>query len=138
MKHFVIRYKSALVAILAVVLLYGIFYIVGIGCPIKYVTGISCGGCGMTRAYLALLHLDFVGAFHYHPLFFLPPLVVVLIMQKRNLSPKVYWLWMFTIIATFFIMYLLRLLDSEDTVVVFRPKEGLIFRIYSYIISICR
>ena len=137
MRDFGKRYKSTLGAILAVALLYGIFYMVGIGCPIKYVTGISCGGCGMTRAYLSLLHLDLAGAFHYHPLFFLPPLFIVLIMEKKHLSPKVCSLLMFTIIAAFLIMYLLRLLDPEDTVVVFRPKEGLIYRIYSYVMRIC-
>ncbi|MCR5352830.1 MAG: DUF2752 domain-containing protein [Clostridiales bacterium] len=37
---------------------------------IKYITGVSCPSCGMTRAYHCLFRFDFAGAFHYHPLFF--------------------------------------------------------------------
>lgn len=35
--------------------------------------GIPCVTCGMTRAYVNLLHLDIKKAFFYHPLFFLVP-----------------------------------------------------------------
>ncbi|WP_373689128.1 DUF2752 domain-containing protein [Clostridium sp. YIM B02551] len=55
---------------LPVTLLYAILRVVGIGCPIKFLTGISCAGCGMTRAWIRVIHLDFKGAFYYHPLFF--------------------------------------------------------------------
>ena len=124
------KMKEALLAIGAVALVYGFFHIVGIGCPIKFVTGISCAGCGMTRAYLSLLRLDIAGAFHYHPLFVLPPLVVLLVVKGNRIPRKLYWGLMFTIIGAFFIIYLLRLFDPEDTVVVFEPKEGLIYRIF--------
>ena len=43
------------------------------GCPFRFFFGISCPGCGMTRALLAALRLDFAAAFSYHPLFFLLP-----------------------------------------------------------------
>lgn len=38
-------------------------------CPIKILLGIDCPGCGMMRAFLAVIRLDFLSAFHYHPLF---------------------------------------------------------------------
>ena len=125
-----VNLKGAPAAILAVLLLYAVFYLVGIGCPIKYVTGISCGGCGMTRAYLSLLHLDFAGAFHYHPLFFLPPVFLLLVVLKSRISSSLYKVLMFTITGAFLIIYLLRLFDPTDTVVVFSPRKGLIYRIY--------
>lgn len=50
-----------------------IYTISGIGCPILYVTGIPCLGCGMSRALLCLLRLDFAGAIHYHPMSVLLP-----------------------------------------------------------------
>ena len=37
------------------------------GCPFRFFFGISCPGCGMTRALLAALRLDFAAAFSYHP-----------------------------------------------------------------------
>ncbi|MGN1456559.1 MAG: DUF2752 domain-containing protein [Acutalibacteraceae bacterium] len=43
-------------------------------CPVKAIIGISCPGCGMTRALKSALCLNFYQAFNYHPLF---PLTIV-------------------------------------------------------------
>lgn len=51
--------------------------IFGVPCLIKALTGITCPGCGMTRAYVSLLHLDFAGAFRYHKMFWAPPILYV-------------------------------------------------------------
>lgn len=40
----------------------------GIGCPIRFFTGISCPGCGMSRAVLLMLSGHFQAAFRMHPL----------------------------------------------------------------------
>lgn len=40
-------------------------------CPLRMLTGHDCPGCGLTRALLALLRLDFSAAAEYHPLIFL-------------------------------------------------------------------
>lgn len=47
----------------------------GIGCVFVYFWGIPCPGCGMTRALLALLRLDFAAAFGYNPLIYAMPYV---------------------------------------------------------------
>jgi hypothetical protein len=39
-------------------------------CPTYAIFGICCPFCGMTRAHLAALRLDFAAAFAYHPAFF--------------------------------------------------------------------
>lgn len=49
----------------------------GVGCPVRFLTGVSCPGCGMTRAWLEALRLDLPAAVAYHPLFWLFPLAVV-------------------------------------------------------------
>ena len=59
-----------ILAIAVVVLLYLFLEGFGITCPIKFLTGISCAGCGMSRAWIAVFHLDFARAFYFHPLFF--------------------------------------------------------------------
>ena len=46
-----------------IIVLIIISYVSGIGCPVKFFTGISCPGCGMTRAWEAAFSLDFHQAF---------------------------------------------------------------------------
>ena len=48
----------------------------GIGCPIRSLTGIPCPGCGLTRAWKAALQLEFADAFRYHPLFWSVPVLM--------------------------------------------------------------
>ena len=122
------KLKEALPAICAVALVYGILYFEGIGCPIKYLTGVSCMGCGMTRAYLSLLRLDFASAFRYHPLFPIPAIAAVLFLFRSRISQKIVKVLLFTTIVLFSIIYLLRILDPSDTVVVFEPANGAVFR----------
>ena len=49
-------------AIAVVVLLYLVLEGFGITCPIKFLTGISCAGCGMSRAWIAV----FIWILHGH------------------------------------------------------------------------
>ena len=35
-------------------------------CPIKNIFGISCFGCGLTRGFISILHLDIKSAFSYN------------------------------------------------------------------------
>lgn len=65
-------------------LLYGIFVSytgLAIPCLFRTVTGLLCPGCGVTGMCVALLHLDWRGAFSCHPVLFvlLLPLTAVFI-----------------------------------------------------------
>lgn len=119
----------------AVVVLYVVLENLGITCPIKFFTGISCAGCGMSRAWLSVLRLDMAGAFRYHPLFFLPPVVLVVILLKSKINIKIYKIIIFTIIIMFAIVYICRLIWSGDDVVVFEPQNNILFRIIRIINS---
>ncbi len=44
-------------------------------CLILQLSGIRCLGCGMTRALISALHLDFKAAFSYHFMFWSVPLL---------------------------------------------------------------
>ena len=118
---------EAISAIAAVVILYLILENMGITCPIKFVTGISCAGCGMSRAWLSLMRLDLKGAFYYHPLFFLPPVALAIIFLKSKINIKIYKIFMFTMIMTFVIVYLYRMICGHDDIVVFRPRDSIIW-----------
>lgn len=40
-------------------------------CPVAFFLGVPCPSCGMTRAARAAIALDFAGATHAHPLWFI-------------------------------------------------------------------
>ena len=116
-------------SVAAVVMLYVILESFGVTCPIKYITGISCAGCGMSRAWIALLHFNIHEAFMYHPLFFLPPVVVIVMLLKSKINIKIYKIFMFTIVAAFVIVYMYRMIWGEGDIVVFKPRDSIIWRI---------
>lgn len=101
------------------------------GCPIRYILGISCPGCGMTRAWLAVLRLDFAAAFSYHPLFLLGPLAIMIIIFHPWIDFKK-WRWVgILLILLFIIVYLLRLFIFPDHIVNSNFTNGLIYNIWS-------
>lgn len=60
-------------------------------CVVKRFSGLPCPGCGMTRAYLSLIHFKLQNAWYFHPLFFLPPLIAgVVILRKQRLVATLY------------------------------------------------
>ncbi len=133
MKDIKERIKNILIFALSAGALYLFLMVIGVGCPIKFFTGISCPGCGMTRAWLCLLHLDVHGAFHYHPLFILPIPAVLLMIFDTKLSKKLYNTAMFTFAVFFAIIYTIRLMDPSDDIVVFDPLNGFIGRMILFL-----
>lgn len=127
--------KELICAVTAVVVLYTAMESIGITCPIKFITGISCAGCGMSRAWLAFLRLDMAKAFEYHPLFWLPPIAVIVLLCKSKINIKIYKIFIFTIILMFAIVYICRLIWSGDDIVVFEPQNNILFRIIRVINS---
>jgi len=69
--------------IFAAVLLFFVFLY---QCPIYALFGVQCPGCGITRAYVSALHLNFSAAFSYHPLFFIVAPLVSYILFKNKLK----------------------------------------------------
>lgn len=108
---------------------YFILNLFHMGCPIKFTTGISCPGCGMTRAVLSVLRLDFQDAFHYHPLFMLAPIIFLLFLFESYIKPK-YCKGAWTVIIILFIVtYLIRLIFMESSVVRIDFQSGIVLRL---------
>ena len=120
---------EVITSVTAVVVLYVILESFGVTCPIKYITEISCAGCGMSRAWIALLHFNIHEAFMYHPLFFLPPVVVIVMLLKSKINIKFYKIFMFTMAGEFVIVYLYRMFIGTGDIVVFEPQNNILFRI---------
>ena len=115
----------------------GLFYLllegVGITCPIQFLTGVSCAGCGMSRAWRAALGLDFAAAFRYHPLWMLPPPGAVWLLLQKKLPKKVFDAGLWVGCGLFLAVWLVRLVLPGD-VVAFAPWEGAVWRLVRHVI----
>lgn len=83
------------------------------GCPFEIIFGIPCPACGITRAWICALKLDFSNAFYYHPLFLLIiPIMIVLIYKDYKYidifyKSNIFWL---LLIVTVVLTYILRMI----------------------------
>ena len=64
-------------AVMVAALCYLLFGLIGTRCLFRQITGLPCLTCGMSRAWLCALRLDFAGAFCWHPLFWSVPLIAL-------------------------------------------------------------
>ena len=69
--------KEKLVAIVAVLVAAIILWLFKVPCIFKALFDIECIGCGMTRAFLSAMKLDFVSAFYYHKMFWSLPVLTL-------------------------------------------------------------
>lgn len=129
--------SELIMSIIAIIALYGVFSIVGIGCPIKFLTGISCAGCGMTRAWKCLLTGKIEEAFDYHPLVLLPLLFVIFYTQKKKIPQKLYDRIVIVMAILFLIVYVARMLNQNDLIVEFDIKNGFLFLIFNFLGEVC-
>ena len=79
MKFQIKKWIPILLVCAAVVLLYYF-----IGCPFRFIFGVPCPGCGVTRAWFSFLSGDLIKAFDYHPLFLLMSVVILLLIVKNG------------------------------------------------------
>lgn len=129
-------WRRDLGAALAIIGFYAVLFALDITCPIKFVTGVSCPGCGMTRACLSLLEGDPARAFYYHPLVWLLPIALALYLFRARL-PR--WAVRYAPAAVgvlFFVVYLIRMLRGcAPDIVVFSPENGLLCRLGAVLLA---
>lgn len=82
-----------------------------VGCIFKAVFHVPCPVCGMTRAYLSLLKLDFKSAMYYNPAFWLFPIICLFgILAAADKKRTKIWLTAFlAAIALLLIIWIVRL-----------------------------
>ena len=111
-----------------VALIYLILNVFEMGCPLRFFTGISCPGCGMTRAVLSAIRLNFPMALHFHPLVFLVPLMFIIYLFGYRLKPqyvKSFWI----IITVLFIgVYIYRLTFAYNDIVSIDINNGIVLK----------
>ncbi|MBR6577772.1 MAG: DUF2752 domain-containing protein [Clostridia bacterium] len=72
----------------ALVMFYIFSKLFGSICPTYRFFGICCPFCGMTRAHLAALKLDFSQALYYNPVFFLGIPCIFFMVHEKLFAPK--------------------------------------------------
>ena len=81
--------KCILLAIVAAGVL--IMWLLQMPCVCKFLLGIPCPGCGMTRAWLCAIKLDISGAFRLHPMFWSVPVMILWWLLDGHVFPKKLW-----------------------------------------------
>lgn len=128
------KFSSDAIAFMAIALLYLLFHLAGIGCPFRFLTGICCPGCGMTRAVTSLLSFRLSDAVYYHPLVLILPLVVLVFLMRKRMPRKAFHILVATILALFVIVFLVRMFDPNNDVVTFQLHQGFVVRAIKSII----
>lgn len=127
-KPFII-FKERLKISLIIFVIYLFLNFLHIGCPIKFTTGISCPGCGMTRSVLSVLRFDFKTALYYHPLFFLTPFMFIMFLFEAYMKPKYLKIAWSLIIAAFIVVYIIRLFFTGSDVVEIDIWDGAVLKL---------
>ena len=104
-------------------------FVLGISCPLDYFFGLSCPGCGMTRAVMAALRFDFVAAFSFHPLWILLlPTAGLLLLFYIKKQQRGFYAVLWGFVTLMLIVYVYRLFFLRGDVVAFVPTDGWIAR----------
>ncbi|MBO5355857.1 MAG: DUF2752 domain-containing protein [Clostridia bacterium] len=123
------KHGQAISACLLILGLYVTMFALGITCPIRYACGISCPGCGMTRACVNAFRLDFSAAFGYHPMWILmPPLAIFVSLCLWRRWRRALRIGVTAVALVLCVVYVCRMVLSTGNVVVFEPQNGLIWR----------
>lgn len=115
--------------ILVLFILIAIFYILDIGCIFKKLSGLSCPGCGMTRAWLSFLKGDIGKAFYYHPLFWMIIVIPAIPLIRNRISDSLFNGILICCIVLLMGCYLIRLFGGSD-IVSFNPYNSLIIKAF--------
>lgn len=102
------------------------------GCPFRFLTGISCPGCGMTRAFCSVLKGDFPLAAYYNKFIFVLPFPLLAFFLRKQIGIKAFYLIALIFIIGFIFYYIRRMAEPNDIVYI-RPTQGAIYKIMEFL-----
>lgn len=101
--------KKNIFAVCVLLLIFAVLAASGLlPCSIRQTIGIPCPTCGMTRAWLCVFCGDMVSAFHMHPLFWMFPVLGVLLYLIRKKKARYFVL--ITGIVMLLAVYIIRMI----------------------------
>lgn len=127
--------KKRISSILMIILILGLlfwFY----RCPFRFLLGIPCPGCGMTRAFLALFRFNIREAFYAHPLF--PVVILIAIYYLLETIKIIYFpekikkILLVVFALLFLLVYVVRLCQGSEIVQIC-PENSFIYQMITYI-----
>ena len=124
--------KKKLLDILVLILVFIVLVIFGYRCPLRYLLGLSCPFCGLTRAFVSILHFDFKQAFYYHllwPLALVGIIIFILYNLKVIKLKKEYIKVFFSFFIISFLIYYFYRLFCGSKIVYFNFNKSLIYKI---------
>lgn len=135
-----ISFKNIMFIIVGIGAISLLAYVLGINlCPFYTTTGIPCPSCGMTRAFVSLMHFNLSDAFMYNPLFiFLPILFIPTIFNLFGLNfskanAKIFYI---TILAIVIVIWIIRLIMFfPHTVPMTYNYDSAFYTAYKFIIK---
>ena len=81
----------------------------------------------MTRAWMS--KMDFVQAFYFHPLFWTVPIGIIIYLFRKCFPNRIFNFITGVTIFLFIVVYIMRMVNTEDTVVVIDFYESIIWDI---------
>lgn len=128
------KYKNTAVGVAAVLCLVILYW--RLGCPIRLLTGVSCPGCGMSRAVYHLTRLDVSAAAACHPLVFSLPVFAVLFWAFRR-NRKGFYAVLGVFCVCLLAVYIWRMAYSvAPEIVYFHPEDGVIYKVIRFLRSV--
>jgi hypothetical protein len=95
------------------ILLLFIWFYFQLPCVLRSLTNIPCITCGLTRAWLYALHLDFRSAFLQYPMFWAVPILVLFLLYDGQLfgNRKVNFWCLGILLSGMVLIWLARIFD---------------------------
>lgn len=106
--------KKHFIYVTLLLIIWMVYVLCGIPCPIKAVFGVPCPTCGVTHAMIALLKRDFMGYVAYNPMavFLVVDVWVAIHMRYFKRARTIMWIYLSVTLILNLVIYFIKVLTS--------------------------